>query len=76
MGILTMSLFIWLAIRHSMTEPIVRIWLENNLWASLVTQWLRLRCQCRRHRFDPWSQKITPAMEQRSPCATTIEPVP
>ena len=31
-------------------------------------------CQCRRHRFDPWSGKIPHAMEQLSPC-TTIEPV-
>ena len=32
-------------------------------------------CQCRRHRFDPWSGKIPHAMEQLSPCATTTEPV-
>ena len=29
-------------------------------------------CQCR---FDPWSEKIPHAMEQLSPCATTLEPV-
>ena len=28
-------------------------------------------CQCRRHRFDPWSGKIPHAAEQLSPCATT-----
>ena len=32
-------------------------------------------CQCRRHGFDPWSGKIPQAMEQRSPCTTTLEPV-
>ena len=32
-------------------------------------------CQCRGHRFDPWSGKIPHAAEQLSPCATTTEPV-
>ena len=32
-------------------------------------------CQCRRHRFDPWSGKISQATEQRNPCATTTEPM-
>ena len=32
-------------------------------------------CQCRRHMFDPWAKKIPHAVEQLSPCATTIEPV-
>ena len=27
------------------------------------------------HRFDPWSRKILRAMEQRSPCAATMQPV-
>ena len=31
-------------------------------------------CQCRRHRFDPWSGKISHAMGRLSPWATTIEP--
>ena len=30
-------------------------------------------CQCRRHRFDPWSGKIPYAMGQLSPCAMTAE---
>ena len=33
-------------------------------------------CQCRGHRFEPWSRKIPHATEQLSPCATTTEPVP
>ena len=32
-------------------------------------------CQCRGHRFDPWSGKIPHALEHESPCTTTIEPV-
>ena len=32
-------------------------------------------CQCRRHRFNPWSRKISPAVELLSPCTTTTEPV-
>ena len=30
-------------------------------------------CQCRRHRFDPWSRKIPHALEQLSLCCTTTE---
>ena len=32
-------------------------------------------CQCRRHRFDPWSRKIPYSAEQLSPSTTTTEPV-
>ena len=32
-------------------------------------------CHCRRYRFNLLSGKIPHAMEQRSPCATTTEPV-
>ena len=32
-------------------------------------------CQCRRHRFNPWSGRIPYAKEQVSPRATTIGPV-
>ena len=32
-------------------------------------------CQCRRHRFNPWSGKIPRAGEQLSPSTTTTEPV-
>ena len=31
-------------------------------------------CQCRRHRFEPWSGKIPHAAEQPGPWATTTEP--
>ena len=33
-------------------------------------------CRCRRHRFDPWSGRIPRGLEQLSPRATTMEPVP
>ena len=42
---------------------------------SLVAQWLRIACQCRGHRFEPWPRKIPHAAEQLSPCATTTEAV-
>ena len=32
-------------------------------------------CQCKGHRFDPWSGKIPHAAEQLSLSATTTEPV-
>ena len=32
-------------------------------------------CQCRRHEFNPQSEKIPHVMEQLSPCTTTTEPV-
>ena len=39
--------------------------------------WLRgkeYNCQFRRHRFDPWSEKIPHAVEQLRPYAPVIEP--
>ena len=30
-------------------------------------------CQCRIHKFDPWSKKISHAKEQLSPSTTIIE---
>ena len=46
-----------------------------DLGASLVAQWSRTCHQCRRHRFNPWSGKIPPLVEQLSLCATATEPV-
>ena len=43
--------------------------------ASLVAQWKRITCQCRRHRFDPWPGKISYAEEQLSWRATATEAV-
>ena len=39
---------------------------------SRVAHWMGV-CQCRRHRFKPWSRKIPHASGQLSPCATTTE---
>ena len=33
-------------------------------------------CQCRRHKFSPWSGKILYSSEQLSPCTTATESVP
>ena len=41
---------------------------------SLVVQWLRIACQRRGHRFDPWVGKIPRAAGQQSPWASTPEP--
>ena len=40
---------------------------------SVVVQWLRIHCQCRGHKFDPWSGKIVCAMEHVSPCVIITE---
>lgn len=32
-------------------------------------------CQCKRHKFDPWSSKIPHALEQLNLCTATIKPV-
>ena len=54
-------------------------WMSPKFKLSLsVPRWLSGKesgCQCRRCGFDPWSGKISRGMEQRSPCAATIEPV-
>ena len=45
-------------------------------WPSGLPWWLSGKesaCQCRRHRFDPWSRKSPHVSEQLSPCASTIE---
>ena len=34
--------------------------------ASLVAQWLRIACQCRRYGFDPWSGKIPHAQSNEA----------
>ena len=49
---------------------------KGPLWGLLW--WLsgkEIICQPRWHSFDPWSQRITLALEQLSLCTTTIEPV-
>ena len=48
---------------------------SKRLGTTLVAQWLRIACQCRRHRFKPWSGKIPHVVEQLSPCTTATEPV-
>lgn len=43
--------------------------------SSPVVQWLRSACQCRCHGFDPWSGRISLAVEPLSPWTTTTEPL-
>ena len=60
------------------------VWPRFNLIISLKTLLLGFpsgavvkkesACQCRGHRFEPWSRKIPHAAEQLSPCAITTEP--
>ena len=48
--------------------------LKMNVWGTFqVVQWLRI-CQCKGHKFDPWSRKMPPAMGQRIPGSRTREP--
>ena len=49
--------------------------LENQAGLRWWLQSKESACQCRRHRFDPWSSKIPKAAEQLSPCAATVESV-
>ena len=37
--------------------------------------WQRIHLAVQGHRFDSWSGRIPHALEQLSPCTTTIEPV-
>ena len=51
---------------------------KSEIYGIGFSWWLRVKefaYQCRRHEFDTWSQKIPHVGEQRSPCATIIEPV-
>ena len=49
--------------------------IKKDIRASLWLSGKESACQCRRHRFDPWSRTILRAAEQLSLCATTTEPV-
>ena len=46
---------------------------RNGDGASLVAQGWRIACQCRRHRFSPWSRRVPQAAERPRPCAATTE---
>ena len=53
-------------LRFKMDSPGLPWWLSGKESA----------CQCRGHGFDPWSRKITHAVEQLSLYITSTEPVP
>ena len=44
--------------------------LKGDSGTSLLAQWIRIHCQCRGPRFDPWSGEMPHATEQLS----TLEP--
>ena len=48
---------------------------EGQQAASWWLSGWRSTCQCRRHRFNPWSRKNPHASEQLHPRTTTCEPV-
>ena len=59
------------------------LWCHNYFLYALHTfilglpRWLNGKestCQCRRHGFNPWSQKIPHGEKQLSPCDITTEP--
>ena len=63
--------------RMKMTVPISQGHRRDEIYVGLPW-WLSGKesaCQCRRHGFNPWSEKITQAAEQLSP-NHTIEPAP
>ena len=47
--------------------------LKTVLRHFLVVHWIGIHCQCRGHRFDPWSGKIPCGSEQQSLCAAAAE---
>ena len=63
-----------------MTDPLSLYWNGKAAYmlkiyrTSLLSQWLRVLLPTQERRFDPWSGKIPPAMEQLSPGVTTAEP--
>ena len=67
------------------TFPDFLAWINLWIWAKRISRifmglpwWLsgeESTCQCRRHRFDPWSGKIPHAKQQPNSCTTTSEPM-
>ena len=64
-----LNLFLVVSLEHHKTIFKI-VYLGLPWWCS---GW-KSACQCRGHRFDPWSRKIPHAAEQLSPRATTTEP--
>ena len=58
--------------------PLSMGFFRQECWSGGLPWWLRGKepaCQCRGHRFDPWSRRIPPALERQSPCTTAVEHV-
>ena len=62
-------------VTHKWKDHLYIYWYQENMWGL---PWWRSgwesACQCRGHRFEPWSGKIPHAAEQLGPWATTTEP--
>ena len=58
-----------------MHGPKVLSQLKVNPWTPRRLSGKESVCQCRRHGFNPWSQRIPHAMGQLSLWTTTTEPV-
>ena len=68
-------------LEHSSTEPLCRCFINIILRLKIThlgLPWWRSgwesACQCRGHKFEPWSGKIPHAAEQLGPWATIAEP--
>ena len=74
-------------VTHQAHNKLVKIWVILKTWRMLNEGFPsgavdenppanagESACQCRGHRFEPWSGKIPHATEQLSSCATTTEP--
>ena len=51
----------------------VKITRNIQFWTSMVVHGWQSTCQCRGHRFSPWSRKTPHASEQLSPWTTATE---
>ena len=64
-------------IRPMVTLITLPIWGQNRVQDRHGLPWgsngKEFACQCRRHRFDPWSRQIPQFVEQIIPCIRTIE---
>ena len=65
----------WKNVLERYTEYIWVFQKHMKLETSLAVQWLST-CQCRVHRFEPWSGMISHAAGQAGPCAPTAEACP
>ena len=59
-------------------QPIILDTFKSIKYSQGLPWWLsggESACQCRGHRFGPWSGNIPHAMEQLNPCTTAVKAV-